>query len=190
MTRWLTNGRRSTTDDLRRFSVHQIARHGLKVAGARFIWRWPRDGEPVASIGARVKGDAESAELLLEYKLNGEPIAQRIRLLSSPCQFGGARWFGICPSTGRRVAHLYIGPSGALSRHAYRLAFDSSRECAVDRSLRRRNKALAKLKSDDPQLPLKPKGMHWHTYERTVEAVYNEVETFDRLMLARFGANF
>jgi hypothetical protein len=68
---------------------------------------------------------------------------------ASPCRFGGVRWLAIRPNTGRRLANLCIGRSGGLSRRAYCLAFNSRRECAPDRSLRRRNKALAKLKADE-----------------------------------------
>ena len=188
MTRWLMNSRRSTTGDLRRFAVHEIAVHGLKLRGASFLWGWSVDGETTASIGARVQSDGDAAILILDYKLNGSPVTQRIRLASSPCRFGGVRWLAICPNTGRRVAHLYIGASGAFSRHAYGLAFNSQRECALDRSLRRRDKALAKLKADDPMLFRRPKGMHSRTYERLMQEVFQEEEFLDVAILARFAS--
>ncbi len=187
MTRWLMNSRRSTTGDLRRFAVHEIAAYGLKLRGASFGWHWSRDGKTQASIGASVQGGEYSATLVLDYTLNGSPVTQRIRLAASPCRFGGVRWLAICPNTGRRVAHLYIGASGAFSRHAYGLAFDSQRECALDRSLRRRGKALAKLKTDDPMLTPRPKGMHFRTYERLLEEVWREEGFFDVAVQARFG---
>ena len=124
ITRWLMNSRRSTTGDLRRFAVHEIAAHGLKLRGASFGWQWSQDGEVQALIGASVQGGEDGATLALDYTLNGSPVTHRIRLAASPCRFGGVRWLAICPDTGRRVAHLYIGGSGALSRHAYRLKFD------------------------------------------------------------------
>jgi hypothetical protein len=121
-----------------------------------------------ASIGVSVQGGEDGATLVPNYTLNGSPVTQRIRLAPSPCRFGGVRWLAIRPNTGRRVAHLYIGASGAFSRHAYRLAFDSQRECPLDRSLRRRDKALAKLKADDPMLFRRPKVMHSRTHERLI----------------------
>ncbi len=187
MTRWLMNSRRTTTGDLRRFSVHKIAAHGLKLRGASFLWGWSRDGEMQASIGASVQGGEYDATLVLNYKLNGSPMTQRIRLAASPCRFGGVRWLAICPNTGRRVAHLYIGASGAFSRHAYGLAFNSQRECPLDRSLRRRDKALAKLKADSPMDMRRPKGMHVRTYGRFLHEVIKEEEFFAVAMQARFG---
>ncbi len=187
MTRWLMNSRRSTTGDLRRFGVHEIVAHGLTQRGAGFTWGWSRDGEVQASIGASVQGDENHTVLALDYTLNGSAMRQQIRLAASPCRFGGVRWLAICPSTGRRVAHLYIGASGAFSRHAYRLAFNSQRECALHRSLRRRDKALAKLKSDDPEFLPRPRGMHARTYERLLNGVWREEDFFDAAAKARFG---
>lgn len=187
MTRWLMNSRRSTTGDLRRFSIHEIAVYGLKQRGSGFTWGWNVDGKTTASICASVQGDEYAAVLALEYTLNGSPMKQRIRLVASPCRFGGARWLAICPNTGRRVAHLYIGASGAFSRHAYRHSFNSQRESSLDRSLRRRSKALAKLKTDSPMDLSRPKGMHIRTYGRLLHEVIKEQEFFSVAMQARFG---
>jgi hypothetical protein len=181
------NSRRSTTGDLRRFAVHEIAAHALKLRGASFGWQWSKDGEAQASIGASVQGGEYGATLVLNYTLNGSPMTQHIRLAGSPCRFGGVRWLAICPNTGRRVAHLYIGRAGALSRHAYRLAFNSQRECPLDRSFRRRDKALAKLKADSPMDLRRPKGMHIRTYGRFLHEVIKEEEFFSVAVQARFG---
>ena len=88
----------------------------------------------------------------LGSKLHAERLARDATHSSGAVALplGGVRWLAICPNTGWRVAHLYIGRAGALSRHAYRLKFNSQRECPLDRSLRRRDKALAKLKADSP----------------------------------------
>jgi hypothetical protein len=83
--------------------------------------------------------------LVLDFILNGSPMTQRLE--ASPCRFDGVRWLALCPNTGRRVAHLYIGRQGALSRHAYRLKFNSQREGPL-----RRDKAIAKLKWPNPSM--------------------------------------
>jgi hypothetical protein len=114
-------------------------------------------------------------------------MRQRIKLEALPCRFGGVRWLAIFSNTGRRVAYLYIGGSGAYSRQAYGLKFDSQRECPLDRSLRRRQKTLAKLKTDDPWFLPRPKGMHARTYERLLEQVWQEEDFFDAAVRARFG---
>jgi len=191
MTRWLCGSRRTTTGDLRRIDVQPIVKCGLGFRGLGFSWVWKNsEGERTASVGARVEGDENEAYLHLDYRVDGAPMKQCIKLVASPCRFGGVRWLARCPSKGRSVAHLYIGSSGAYSRHAYGLKFDSQRECALDRSLRRREKALAKLKAKDPEFFRRPKGMHRRTFEQLSEAVFRENENFDRLAVARFGGAY
>ena len=103
MTRWLMNSRRSTTGDLRRFAVHEIAAYGLKLRGASFGWQWSQDGEVQASIGASVQGGEDGATLVLNYTLNCSPVTQRIRLAASPC-----RW--------RRALARHLPKHGAARR--------------------------------------------------------------------------
>ncbi len=53
-------------------------------------------------------------------------------------------------------------------RHCYRLAYSSEREAAHFRAMRRAQKIYTRL-SGDPNcldMPDKPKGMHWRTFER------------------------
>jgi hypothetical protein len=95
------------------------------------------------------------------------------------------RWLALFPNTGRRVAHLYIGRQGALSRHAYRLKFNSQREGPLDRC--RRDKAIAKLKADSPMASQRPRGMHLQSYERLMRDIAKEEEFFAVLARVRFG---
>jgi hypothetical protein len=187
MTRWLVNDRRATTGDLRRIPIQQIVIHGLKIGGASFGWQWWQRDKVTGSISARVHVDEGKTTLVLSYVLNGASVTQFIRLDTSPCRFGGVRWFAFCPETGRRVGHLYIGGRGALSRHAYHLAFNSQREGAVDRMFRRRDKLFDRLKSSDPDMPLRPKGMHRKTYNRHLEGLWKEEKLFEDIMQAKYG---
>lgn len=190
MTRWLASSRRPTTGDIRALPVQRVVRHGLSLGKVGFVWQWSRDGEATASIGARVSHDEAGAVLILEYRLNGAPMVDRVRLTSSPCRFGGARWLAICPKTGRRVSRLYLGRSGALSRHAYGLAFDSQRESPLDRSFRRRQKVLDKLKTDSPLVLARPKGMHHRTFGRLLVEAEREARFFAVAVRERFGSGF
>ena len=50
-----------------------------------------------------------------------------VSMVTTPCRFGGSRWWWVCPATGRRVGKLYLPNGGArvLSRGlgAYQLAY-------------------------------------------------------------------
>ncbi|MGL4961001.1 MAG: hypothetical protein ACRC67_07195 [Inquilinus sp.] len=94
-----------------------------------------------------------------------------VRLTTTVPPFGGLRWWFICPTTGRRTSKLYLPRGGErfLSRQAYQLGYASQRVGALDRGHLARQRILAKLGSTDGtrhELPAKPKGMRWATYDR------------------------
>jgi len=86
------------------------------------------------------------------------------------CKFGGRRPWFLCPATGcgKRVAILYDGVIFAC-RHCHQLAYASQRETGYDRMARRADRIRTKLGWEPGILNgkgLRPKGMHWKTFER------------------------
>lgn len=69
------------------------------------------------------------ADRLLHLSFNhGLPVEQSIKLDSTTLNFGGVRWWFICPQCSRRVAHLHL-PSRAFyfrCRHCYGLTYESA----------------------------------------------------------------
>ena len=118
---------------------------------------------------------------LLELSFQGRQ--QSFSLVSEPRHFGGLQWYAICPRTGRRVRVLYrpLGATFFASRHAWgrRAAYASQFLDPIGRAWRTKAKVKAALLGDeDPDewdLPPKPKGMRWATYERWV-AKYDAAE--------------
>lgn len=160
-----------TTNDYRALDVRRWLRDGLLTPGRAFGWQWSRDGEEVACIQVRV----ETGRVLLIYRHRsggGEWKDENypVWLDWTPCNLGGQRpWFR-CPARGcgRRVAILYGGGIFAC-RLCYRLAYPSQRETWDDRAARRADRIRAQLGWEPGILNgegLKPKGMHWRTYER------------------------
>jgi hypothetical protein len=109
---------------------------------------------------------------LLEVTFQGRH--QSFSLVSKPRHFGGLQWYVICSKTGRRVRVLYrpLGAAFFASRHAWgrRAAYVSQFLDPIGRAWRTKAKVKAALLgNEDPDewdLPPKPKGMHWATYER------------------------
>ena len=64
----------------------------------------------------------------------------------TPCNYGGARCWFLCPAAGcgRRVAILY-GREILACRHCYKLAYRSQRQSASERSMRRAQVIRMKL---------------------------------------------
>ncbi len=99
----------------------------------------------------------------------------RIALITSPQPFGGRRWWFVCPRTGRLSSRLHL-PNGAYNfacRKAYRLGYRSQRETPRDRALSRAFGLRQKLDNDGwiGDYVVKPKGMHWRTFERLVKRI-------------------
>jgi len=167
-------GTRSTTDDMRSIDVRRWAREGMLQPGYRGGWRWSRNGQEIASIGMR----AEEDRVILTYRHRsggGDWRNEEYPILveRTACHLGGSRAWFLCPARecGRRVAILYGGTIYAC-RRCHRLAYDSTREDAGDRTTRCADRIRARLGWEAGILNgkgPKPKGMRWRTFERLVE---------------------
>jgi len=121
---------------------------------------------------------------------------QAFALVASPRNFGGLQWYGVCPKSRRRVGVLYrpLRATSFASRHAWgrRAAYASQFLDPVGRAWRVKAKVKARLIGDkDPDewdLPPKPKGMRWATYEKwevKYDAVGGKLDVHCRLTLTR-----
>ena len=69
----------------------------------------------------------------------GRIVTDRVQLTATTPNFGGSRWWLVCPRTGRRTTKLLL-PNGGWhfwSRQAYGLGYASQREGLFDRLHRR-----------------------------------------------------
>ncbi len=156
-------------------------------AGA-LVWTSVATGEKVASIGFQAcLLDPDAAWVRLHYSANGRAEDYRVRLSRSPCHYGGHRWWWICPRSSRRVAKLYLPPGTTVfaARQAYRLAYRSQRETALDRSHNRQSRLYRRLGTEykyfEQAPPRRPKGMHRSTYERLTAEVYGAMEVHNEV---------
>jgi hypothetical protein len=155
-------------EDGLRFDVHQAVKASGGTGRLR-AWHWSYDGQTISSsIGYRVTlGDEGSGLLVLDYKAGEQPYRLTFHLMAWPCRFGGRRWFAVCPETGAPVAKLYkTGGPLFRSRKAIGAAYRCQGETPPFRILRRRDKLLDRLKTDDPDWQPRPKGMRRRTYAR------------------------
>jgi hypothetical protein len=161
-------GGRDVTADYRRLDVRELHRAGVLVPGWRGGWCWYRRGEKRAEINIEVH------ELAMVLRYSATSSGERksydcaVELSWTGCNFGGARPWFVCPACGRRVAVLYGGATFAC-RHCYRLAYESQRETAGDRAIRRADAIRHRLGWQAGILNpdgWKPKGMHWRTFWR------------------------
>jgi hypothetical protein len=143
--------------------VRALARLGYVNGDCSFSWRWLRGCEPAGSVGIEVQA---RMALSLNYTIaqNGQAhtVTERVGLTYTPCHYGGARAWLLCPRCGRRVARLFMRAGRFACRHCQRVAYASQSHDAVDRLWGRQQKIEAKLGENWQR----PKGMRQRTYER------------------------
>lgn len=185
-------GANDTTDDYRSIDVRRWRRDGLLDPNQSFGWQWSRHGEVVASI--RVRTEPDRVILTYRHRSGGSDWKDEsypVYLDWTACHLGGQRPWFLCPARGcgRRVAILYGGAIFAC-RHCYRLAYLSQRETDDDRAARRADRIRERLGWEPGILNgsgLKPKGMHWRTFERLTAEHDAFVEESLAGMARRFG---
>jgi hypothetical protein len=119
-------------------------------------------------------------------------FAQQIGLVSRPRHFGGRQWFFVCPATVSLASVLWKPPGASkfCSRQAWgrRVAYRSQFQDAADRAYLGKERIKARLIGDlDPNdwdLPPKPKGMRWATYNRYVERFDDYEEMLDKACIS------
>lgn len=114
--------------------------------------------------------------ITLDYRIqrNGgdwESVNEPIDLITTPCHYGGVRYWFRCPAVGcgKRVAILYGAGKFFACRHCYQLAYESQREPDYDRQARRADKLRKRLEWEPGILNgdgWKLKGIYWRTFER------------------------
>ncbi len=178
---------------MQRLNVNKLHRAGAIQNGNFGSWQWSRDGEVYARVSWRV----QSTALLLNFcftPYGGETrqMSQHVQIDRQPCHFGNFRLYFICPAyrggraCNRRVVNLYFLGGYFLCRHCQRVAYASQSEDALDRALRAANKHRAAIKADlgVGSLAPKPKGMHWATYWRHMDAIDTADDLANRAFIA------
>ena len=190
---------RDTVEDHRSLSVNQLHHAGCLREGARGGWQWSRDGKQIADINYSCSTDV----LRLKYRIrsngaNWQDVEEPVSIHWSPCRFGGQRPYFRCPgikngrSCGSFVQKLYGASKYFLCRHCYDLSYTSRREDHFDRAQRRANHLRRRLGDEAnmfDEIPERPKGMWWRTYERLVQQIVELDDTANEkllLMAARF----
>jgi hypothetical protein len=167
-----------------------------------FPWGWmrPESTEPWAVVMLQLKlgGVAGTAQFVYDIKhlsCATGPQDYTVHLLTTPCRFGGVRWWWVCPQTSRRVSKLCLPNGGTkfLSRGpgGYQLAYASQREDEYGRAHRRGRRIRRRLGGvhTDARSPVpeKPPRMRQATYARLQRQLW-DIETILDKQLDEFEA--
>ena len=138
---------RNTVEECRSFDIPWLSRHGYFQGGFRSgVIQWKNAaGEVTSSIGIEVTvGDfgASAGYARLSYTETSrwskekKDLDYTIELVTTPCNFGGYRFWFICPlivdgyPCRRRVGKLYLPPGGTYfgCRHCHNLTYECQKE--------------------------------------------------------------
>jgi hypothetical protein len=170
---WNATGR-PTVEEVPRLDVMQLRKAGALEDGWRGGWQWIWTSGRRSNIAVTVEGELVHLDFTVRIGQRApEKIHQSVQVTWSPCRFGGARPYWLCPGCGRRCAVLH-GLRHFACRRCNNLSYASQRERAVDRSQRRADR-LRRTLGGEPglgRIPPRPKGMHHSTYERHLEQIF------------------
>ncbi len=139
--------KKSTVEETLTLSISILMQKRALVPGSlcRGVWAWSYPGEDPYGRVSYVSDmrSPEYANLRLIYHANGEPVDYVIWLDWTTPQFGGRRWWFLCPlkrndgGPPRRVAKLHLPPGGRYfgSRQAYDLTYTSCQESGKHEAL-------------------------------------------------------
>jgi len=165
------SGWKRTCEGMDSIDINWMKRQGyIKDGCHRFgSLSWSCGGRPCGSIGYEVRLDLEPGYIRLHYTHNKtERLEYRVSLTSTPCNYGGFRWWFICSHCGRRVGKLY-GGKYFLCRICQDLTYRSCNQSDFDRQLSKAEDIRDRLGAPSGSINrilFKPKGMHQKTFDR------------------------
>jgi hypothetical protein len=178
-----------------KLDLNQLLRHGLVKVGSKLqtTIAWPRPDSDDVPVSGLILSDL-TYEKRGWMRLQLGQLEQWINLVSVPRHFGGGQWYFLCRNTERPVSVLWKPPGGScfLSRQAWgrRVAYSTQFETPRDRAFSGAERIRCRLGGTvDGAFPVKPKGMHWRTYQAKLDRS-EAYETMTSFYLARSLSRF
>lgn len=125
------------------------------------------------------------------YSYRGKDYNYSIRLDKTPCNYGGYRYWFICPNCNKRVGVLYCAGL-YVCRHCIGASYQTQLNQPLDNVRRKMHKLANKLNwvtgKYGEQIPLPKKGMHLATFIK-LDSQYKELKKKENLLcMASFMA--
>lgn len=137
--RWGWRSKKTTVEECRNLDVTRWQREGIIAPDAQgaggWTWRDAQTLETRASISYAVRTGADAGQVSLSYTVTpaqGDkvPVTETVPLVTTRPNFGGLRWWFLCPRCRRRVGKLYMAPGAVrfLCRVCHGLTYRSAQE--------------------------------------------------------------
>jgi hypothetical protein len=139
--------KKTEADSLLKITIWMLKNHGLlkELASGTLRWTDGFSGQK-SSIGIEILSDFNDPYLRIYYTQTDpdnkkQEYDYKIPLTTTPCNFGGKRYWFVCPGffdgkyCGRRVGVLYLGGKYFACRHCYNLTYSSKNQSSYRRFL-------------------------------------------------------
>ena len=172
------NNKQTTTEEVHSLDISQLEKNSYIYPR----WTYSYEQRDSTFIGYTIASD----ELIISE------THQTVPLDKTRCNYGGYRYWFKCPQCNERSGVLYKKDSKCLCRHCHKMPYSSQRESEVYRLVRKIRKIRKRLGApsnlSEPIL-LKPKGMHWKTFEylRDTEMILSQ--KYAQATIAYLGIN-
>lgn len=194
---WYRWSKKAVVEDCRALDINRMVKSGaIPRSGWRagsWVWTDTTTGEQTSTISYEVDTrNPDDAFLRLHYTFTRtqQKIDYKIRLTCTDANYGGKRFWAICPVKGVRVSRLYLHPGGDIfaSRQAYGLSYASQSECPAGRAISKKWRIVRKTGGYD--YPVRPKGMHQKTYDRILDEFWGQEEICNLALMRKLGPMF
>ena len=132
---WRWQGKKDTVEESLALGMKDLRKRLFAGAASTLTWTWASGSK--SSIGYYVTGSADWPTVHLHYRCaDKEDVKIPVRLEATPTQFGGRRWWFVCPlivrgiACNRRAGKLYLPPNAKYfgCRKCYDLTYRSCQE--------------------------------------------------------------
>ncbi len=132
--------KKTTVEECKSISTTFLKKHGYLYGSWKGGMKWMRNGEEISSIEFMITTMKQDGHIRLQYAHTDRQTGKKegldytAQLVTTPCYFGGRRWWLLCPlvkngvSCSRRVLKLHLGGKYFGCRHCYNLTYTSSQE--------------------------------------------------------------
>jgi len=154
MGRWYYN-RKATVEESCELTIFQLKKWGVLKAdytSTVVTWAMRNTGrETHVALEVNMTGEpyARFTYPVIDREGNCTPYDSEASLITTPCNFGGVRYWFVCPVCGRRVGGLYLAPGDRyfMCRHCNNLSYHSRNESSPFAILGVTDRKIKKLRS-------------------------------------------
>jgi hypothetical protein len=141
--RWFRSRERLTTEDLPRIDIRAMKRQGVLHPNYSGIFSWTIDDPRAGLMSFEIHRGWLRVNYFVDCDSQDIKLSENIEFDSTPCHFGGERYWFLCPCCKKRITTLYRLRNLYRCRHCHDLSFRSQSESQLDRLIRKYQKTQA-----------------------------------------------